>query len=224
MDSSAFIYAGVLLKATGTTIWLSWLALLIGGLGGLVLALMLTSRFWVLRFITRLYTQFFVSVPVLIVLFFCYYGLPRLFDIEITSFAAATAALAAHASAMLSTVIAAGITSVGRGQWEAAQVSGMTYPQIMRHIIMPQALQVILPPSVGVYIRLVKESSIAALIGYVELTQTGLLIRESTHAGLAIIGVVALLYFVLNYSISLVGGALERKMKVAGRATVGARQ
>lgn len=224
MDSTAFIYAGVLIKAMGTTIWLSWLALLIGALGGFVLALMQTSRFRALRIVTLLYTQFFVSVPVLIVLFFCYYGLPRLFDIEISSFAAATTALAAHASAMLSAVIAAGITSVGRGQWEAAQVSGMTYPQLMRHIIMPQAAQVILPPFVGVYIRLVKESSIAALIGYVELTQTGLLIRESTHAGLAIIGVVALLYFILNYSISLAGGALERRLKVAGRSPLGARQ
>jgi len=224
MDSTVFIYAGVLLKAMGTTIWLSWLALLIGALGGFILALMQTSRFRALRIVTLLYTQFFVSVPVLIVLFFCYYGLPRLFDIEISSFAAATIALAAHASAMLSAVIAAGITSVGRGQWEAAQVSGMTYPQLMRHIIMPQAAQVILPPFVGVYIRLVKESSIAALIGYVELTQTGLLIRESTHAGLAIIGVVALLYFILNYSISLAGGALERRLKVAGRPPLGARQ
>jgi polar amino acid transport system permease protein len=185
---------------------------------------MQTSRFRALQFVTLLYTQFFVSVPVLIVLFFCYYGLPRLYDVEISSFAAATMALAAHASAMLSTVIAAGITSVGRGQWEAAQVSGMTYPQTMRHVILPQAAQVILPPFVGVYIRLIKESSIAALIGYVELTQTGLLIRESTHAGLAIVGVVALIYFVINYSISLAGGAIERRMKVAGRGPLGARQ
>jgi len=216
-DTSLLVYAPIMLKAVGLTIWLSWLALLIGGLGGLVLALMRTSRFRPLRLFAMLYTEFFRSIPILIVLFFCYYGVPLVFGADLSAFAAATLALGLHASSMMSEVIRAGIGSVGTGQWEAAQAAGMTYRQMMRHIIGPQAVQVILPPSVGIYIMVLKESSVASIIGYVELTETGLLIRESVGGGFTILGVVALFYFVLCYTISQVGGALESRMKVAGR-------
>lgn len=214
---SLIVYAPIILKALGLTIWLSWLALLIGGVGGLVLALMRTSRFRPLMLFAMLYTEFFRSIPILIVLFFCFYGVPLLFGVDLSAFAAATVALGLHASSMMSEVIRAGITSVGKGQWEAAQAAGMSYRQMMRHVIGPQAMQVILPPSVGVYIMVLKESSVASIIGYVELTETGLLIRESVGGGFAILGVVALLYFVLCYAISLAGGAMERRMKIVGR-------
>jgi polar amino acid transport system permease protein len=218
-DASLLDYVPILLRAAGLTIWLSWLALLIGGLGGLALALMRISRFRPLRLFAMLYTEFFRSIPILIVLFFCYYGVPLVLGTDLSAFAAGTLALGLHASSMMSEVIRAGIGSVDAGQWEAAQAAGMTYPQMMRHIIGPQAMQVILPPSVGIYIMVLKESSVASIIGYVELTATGLLIRESVGGGFAILGVVALFYFVLCYSISLAGGALERRMKVAGRGS-----
>jgi polar amino acid transport system permease protein len=209
-------YMPSVFRALGLTIWLSWLSLIIGAVGGLVLALMRTSNFRLLRLVALLYTEFFRSIPILIVLFFFFYGAPMMLDLNLTAFAAATAALSAHASALMSEVIRAGIESVGRGQWEAAQSSGMTYRQVMRYVVGPQAMQVILPPSVNIYIMILKESSIASIIGYVELTATGLLIREAHGGGFAILGIVAILYFIVCYAISLAGGALERKMKVAG--------
>jgi His/Glu/Gln/Arg/opine family amino acid ABC transporter permease subunit len=215
-ETPLLAFVPILLKAAGLTIWLSWIALLIGGLGGLVLALMRMSRFRPLRLFAILYTEFFRSIPILIVLFFCYYGVPLVCGTDLSAFAAATLALSLHASSMMSEVIRAGIGSVGTGQWEAAQAAGMTYSQMMRHIIFPQAAQVILPPSVGIYIMVLKESSVASIIGYVELTSTGLLIRESVGGGFAILGVVALFYFAMCYTISLSGGALERRMKLAG--------
>lgn len=214
---SLLVYAPILVRAVGLTIWLSWLALLIGGVGGTLLALMRLSRFAPLRLIALLYTELFRSIPILIVLFFSYYALPGLFGIDLSAFLAATIALGLHASSMMSEVIRAGIGSVGQGQWEAAQAAGMSYPQMMRHVIAPQAIQVILPPSVGIYIMILKESSVASIIGYVELTATGLLIRESVGGGFAILGVVGMLYFLVCYGISLAGRALERRMKVAGR-------
>jgi polar amino acid transport system permease protein len=217
MTPTLLAYTPILLRAVGLTIWVSWLALLIGGFGGLALALLRTSRFRAFRLFALLYTEFFRSVPILIVLFFCFYGIPLLSGFDLSAFVAATLALGLHASAMMSEVIRAGIGSVGKGQWEAAQASGMSYPQMMRHVIGPQAIQVILPPSVGIYIMVLKESSVASIIGYVELTSTGLLIRESVGGGFTIMGVVGLLYFVMCYSISLVGGALEHRMKIAGR-------
>jgi His/Glu/Gln/Arg/opine family amino acid ABC transporter permease subunit len=215
--TSLAAYGPILLKAVGLTIWVSWLSLLIGGFGGLLLALMRISRTRALRLCAILYIEFFRSVPILIVLFFCFYGVPLLFKVDLSAFSAATLALGLHASAMMSEVIRAGIGSVGEGQWEAAKAAGMTYRQMMRHVIGPQAVQVILPPSVGIYIMVLKESSVASIIGYVELTSTGLLIRESVGGGFTILGVVALLYFLLCYSISLAGGALEHRVKIHGR-------
>ena len=217
MTPSLLAYAPIILRAAALTIWLSWLALLIGAVGGLALALMRISRFMPLRLIALLYTEFFRSIPILIVLFLCFYGVPLLTGVDLSAFAAATVALGLHATSMMSESIRAGITSVGKGQWEAAQSAGMTYYQMMRHVITPQAVQVILPPSVGIYIMILKESSVASIIGYVELTETGLLIRESLGGGFAILGIVALLYFFLCYAISLAGGALERRMAIVGR-------
>ena len=210
-------YMPAVFRALGVTIWLSWLALLLGALGGSVLALMRVSRFGYLRLFAMLYTEFFRSVPILIMLFFFFYGVPLAFGLDLSPFAAATVALSAHASSMMSEVIRAGIESVGRGQLDAAQAAGMTYRQMLRHVIAPQAMQVILPPSVNIYIMVLKESSVASIIGFIELTSTGLLIREAHGGGFAILGIVAIIYFAVCYAISLGGGVLENKTKIAGR-------
>ncbi len=215
-------YTPILFHALLTTIWLSWLALLLAAIGGVILALLRTSRFLPLRVAALLFVEFFRSIPILIVMFFCYFGVPVVLGIDVSTFIAATAALALQASSAMSEVIRAGILSVGKGQWEAAQASGMSYVQVMRYIVGPQAVRVILPPSVGIYIATLKESALASIIGVIELTKTGLLIRESTGAGLSALSVVAVLYFVLNYGISLAGGALERRFAIGSRPTAGA--
>jgi polar amino acid transport system permease protein len=214
--SSVFAdYGALLLRAAGITLWISWLGLLLGGLLGAAVGLARTSRWRVLRILALLYTELFRSIPVLILMFFCYFGLPLLVGLDLSPFAAATAALLFAASSLMAEVVRAGIDSVARGQWEAAFASGMRYRQVMRHIVGPQAVRVMLPPSVGVYIATLKESSLASIIGYVELTKTALLIRETTGQSLEVLATITLLYFVINYGISLVGGALERKYAIA---------
>lgn len=215
---SLLVFAPILLKALGLTIWLSWLSLLLGAVGGTVLALMRLNRFAALRLPAFLYTELFRSIPILIVLFFAYYAFPVLIGVDLPAFTAATLALALHASALMSEVIRAGIASVPRGQWEAARALGLSPWRMMRHVIGPQAIRVMVPPSVGVYIMILKESSVASIIGYVELTETGLLIRESVGGGFAILGVVGILYFAVCYSISLGGAALERRFAIPIRA------
>jgi His/Glu/Gln/Arg/opine family amino acid ABC transporter permease subunit len=213
MSVDWWAYAPLFLKAAGTTIWLSWLALLIGAVGGTLVALARTSRFFVLRLPALLFTEFFRSIPILIVLFFVFFGVPVVLGIDISP------------SSTMSEVVRAGLESVGRGQWEAAQSSGMTYGQVMRHVVGPQALRVILPPSIGVYIATLKESSLASIIGYVELTKTGLLIRETAGGGFGALLILAAIYFIINYAISLVGLALERRFNVGTRLlTAGAGQ
>lgn len=225
MSAQLLTYMPLLLKAALTTIWLSWLALLIGAVGGSLIALARISGFWPLRLLALLFTEFFRSIPILIVLFFVFFGVPLIFGLDLSPFTATTVALALHASSTMSEVIRAGLESVGKGQWEAARAAGMTYGQMMRYVIVPQALRVILPPSVGVYIATLKESSLASIIGYVELTKTGLLIRETMGSSFVPLLLLALIYFLINYGISLCGAALERRFHVNTRLmTAGAGQ
>ena len=218
MNTDLLPYLPLLLRAAGITLWLSWLAVLLGALGGTLLALLRLSRFRAARLPALLYTEFFRSIPILIVMFFCYFGVPLVLGLDLSPFVAATIALALHASATMSEVVRAGIQSVGRGQWEAAQAAGMSGVQVMRYIVGPQAIRVVLPPSVGIFITTLKESSLASVIGYIELTKTGLLVRESTDGGFAPLLALALLYFLINYAISLLGGVFERRFHVGRRS------
>lgn len=207
-------YGSLLLSAAATTIWLSWLALIIGAVAGGVLGLFRTSHWAALRWFAILYIEVFRSLPIIIMMFFCYFGVPLVFGIDLSTFASATVALALSASALMAEVVRAGLESVHKGQWEAARAAGMGYWRILRHVVGPQAIRVILPPSIGVYIATLKESSLAAVIGYVELTKTGLLMRESLHGSFMPLLAVAALYFVINYVISLGGSALERRFEI----------
>ena len=215
MSSDSAQYFEVLLHAALTTLWISWVALLLGAVVGALVGIARTSRRHILRLAALLYTEIFRSIPILILMFFCYFGLPLVTGMDLSPFAAATLALMLEASSLMSEVVRAGIESVGRGQWEAAYSSGMPYWSAMRHVIGPQAVRVMLPPSVGVYIATLKDSSLASIIGYLELTKTGLLIRDSTGNSFMVFMVVSILYFVINYAISLGGGLLERKFSFA---------
>ena len=113
----------------------------------------------------------------------------------------------------MSEVVRAGIESVGRGQWEAAQASGMDRVQVMRYIVGPQAIRVVLPPSVGVFITTLKESSLASIIGFIELTKTGGMITNATFRPFTVYACVALMYFALCWPISAWSKRLERKLR-----------
>jgi polar amino acid transport system permease protein len=222
MTDSWIAYLPLMLKAAGTTVWLSWLAMLVGAAGGTALALLRLSGFAPLRWACVAFMEFFRSIPILIVMFFAYYGVPLVLGLDLSPFAAATIALALHASATMSEVVRAGIASVGRGQWEAAASSGFTGVQTMRHIIAPQAIRVVLPPSIGVFITTLKESSLASIIGFIELTRTGLLVRDATGGGFMPLVALGALYFLINYAISQAGAAAERHFATGRTADAGA--
>lgn len=215
MTPTLLDYWPVLLKGVLTTLWISWLGLVLGGLIGAVLGAALLSRSVVLRAIATVYTEVFRSFPPLILFFGCFYGLSFAFKLDLSPFTAATIAMTLEASAFMAGVVKAGIASVDRGQWEAAQASGMHRWQVMRYVVGPQAVRVMLPPSVGVYIGTLKDSSLASVIGFVELTKSGLLIREATGASFQVFLIVGILYFIINYSISLGGAKLEREFHIA---------
>jgi His/Glu/Gln/Arg/opine family amino acid ABC transporter permease subunit len=204
-------YWGVLVKGLMTTLWISWLALILGGLIGAIVGTARTSPWRVARLCALAYTEVFRSIPPLLLVFGVFFGLKYMTGLDLSPFTAATLALTVVASSFMSEVVRAGLMSVGRGQWDAAWSAGMRTRQVLRYIVWPQAIRVMLPPSVGVYIGTLKDSSLASVIGYVELTKAGLLIRETTGVSFEVFLIVAALYFTINYGISRGGASLERK-------------
>jgi polar amino acid transport system permease protein len=214
MTHSAIEYWWVFLRGAGVTVGLSALALALGLIVGTLVALMRLSRLWVVRALGFAYVEFFRSIPILVLLFFSYFGLSYFLGIDISPFSAATVSLTLLASSALAEVVRAAILSVGAGQWQAAYAAGMFPFQVYRLIIVPQAVRVMMGPTVSVYIGTLKDSSYAAVIGYVELMKSGLFVRDVTRDGLTSLLIVSVLYFVINYAISLVGHYVEAKFKV----------
>jgi polar amino acid transport system permease protein len=117
-------------------------------------------------------------------------------------------------SALLAEVVRGSVQTIARGQWDAAAALGLNSWRTIRLVVGPQASRLALPPAGGVYISTLKDSSVASVIGYVELTKTGLLVRDSTGYGFAPLAAVACLYFSINYMISRFGTSLERKVRI----------
>lgn len=158
MSPTIAAYWYVFLKGTAITLWISWLALLLGGLIGFVIGMMRISKWAPVRWLAVAYTELFRSIPPLVLFFGCFYGFSYALNLDLSPFSAATIALTLTASALMSEVVRAGIESVTYGQWQAAQSSGMRYHQVFRYVVWPQAIRVMLPPSVGVYISTLKDS------------------------------------------------------------------
>ncbi|HEX2325060.1 MAG TPA: amino acid ABC transporter permease, partial [Chloroflexota bacterium] len=129
-------------------------------------------------------------------------------------FGAGALGLAIYTSAINAEIVRAGITSIGRGQHEAARSLGLTYVQTMRYVVLPQALRRIVPPQVGQIITLVKDTSLAAVIGVQELTRRAQIIYQAEFNPLQSLFVVACIYFLFNYSLS----RLSRRWELAGGA------
>ncbi len=209
-------YLPVLETGAIVTLQLSSLSLLFGSIVGVLVGMMRSSRRLIFRGPATVYVELFRSVPILLQLFFIYYGLPLVFGIDIPSYPAAILALSLYCGSYMAEVVKSGIESVPIGQWEASYSIGMRYLAAFRHVILPQAARVALPPAVSVCIITIKDSSLASVIGFLELTGTGIAIRQSTY-GKDIGGIllaVAAIYFIINYSISLAGQALEKRVHI----------
>ena len=209
-------YLPVLIAGTITTLKLSGLSLVFGTILGLVVGLGRTSRGRIPHALATAYVELFRSVPILLQLFFIYYALPILFRIDIPSYPAAIAALSIYCSAYMAEVVRTGLQSVAAGQWEAASSLGMDHPAVLRYVIIPQAVRVAIPPAIGVYVFTIKDSSLASVIGFTELTGSGLAIRESAfgHGTFGVLMTVAGIYFVLAFSLSLLGQYAHRRIRI----------
>ena len=202
-----------LVGAVRWTILLTLIAFLGGGiLGGAVAILRLAQNATVRRLAT-LYIQVIQSIPVLMVLFLSYYGL-SLAGFELPPLLAAAVSLGIYVSAYLAEIWRGSIEAVPFQQWEASASLALTRAQQYRYIIIPQALRISLPPTVGFLVQLVKNTSIVSVVGFVELSRAGQLVNNATFQPFKIFGVVALVYFLICFPLSRLSRRLERVLHV----------
>jgi His/Glu/Gln/Arg/opine family amino acid ABC transporter permease subunit len=199
-----------LLRGAVVTVEISLLSMALALVLGLVAALGRLSRLRPLRFLSTLYVELVRGTPLLVQLFIVYYGLPSV-GIRLEPFLAGFLTLGAHYGAYLSEVYRAGILAVDRGQWEAAASVGMGRGMVMREVILPQAIRTILPPVGNYFISMLKDSALVATISVTELLRAGQLRVAITFRAMDIYLMVAAIYLVMSYALSLLIGYFERR-------------
>lgn len=200
-----------LLLAARWTIALSLIAFIGGGLVGLALLIArISPKLWLQR-VVNVYVQLFQGTPLLMQLFLAYFGL-ALLGIKTSAWTAATLALTLYTSAFLVEIWRGCVQAIPRGQWEAADSLALTFLQKLRYVVLPQAVRLAIPSTVGFLVQVIKGTALASVIGFIELTKAGTMITNATFKPFLVFSCVALLYFALCYPISWYAKRLEMKM------------
>lgn len=208
--------ADLLLLGLWHTLQVTGTALAFGVPLGLVLALARLSKRSLLRWPAGIVIEIFRTTPPLVQLFWFFFALPILVGVEMTPFAAASLTFAIQSAAFFAEAFRAGIVSVDRGQWEGARALGMTQRQLMRRVVLPQAIKRMLPAFLERVIELMKTTTLVATISYADLLFQANEVAQKTFRPLEVFTVAALMYFVVIYGFSLVAGRLERRWLVSG--------
>lgn len=216
IDFSLWDIVRNLLLAARWTIALSLIAFVGGGIVGMALLVLRLGPSRIARAFVAGYVQLFQGTPLLMQLFLAYFGLAAL-GFNTSAWTAAAAALTLYTSAFLAEIWRGCVAAVPNGQWEAARSLALNFREQLRHVILPQALRIAVPPTVGFLVQVVKGTALASVIGFVELTKAGSMITNATFKPFVVYSCVALMYFALCYPVSLYARGLERKLNVAHR-------
>jgi polar amino acid transport system permease protein len=209
LNAGDFVY---LLHGLLWTVALSFAAL---GVGGILAALIVALRLLRSRIIDAViagYVGLFQGTPLLGQLLFFYFGL-SIIGLDIGAFFAAVVALSLYSAAFLSEIWRGSIASIPRQQWEAGESLGLGRMQTLTSVILPQAMRSAIPPTVGFFVILIKDSSLVSVLGFVELTRAAQIINNSTFHSFTIFGTVAVLYFALCFPISRLSRRLEARFQ-----------
>ena len=212
-STAHFVY---LLQGMVWTIALSLLAFVLGGLLGFCIMLLRISRSPILRWLAFIYIQIVQGTPLLIILFGTYFGLSML-GIELPAIVAAAVSLMIYSSAFLGEIWRGSVEAVHKKQWEAAECLALTRIQTMYRVIFPQAVRIAVPPTVGFMVQVVKGTSLATVVGFIELTRAAQIINNSIYQPFLVFMVVGAMYFALCYPLSMWSKKLEAKFNVGRR-------
>ena len=211
MNGSEFLFLLVGLK---WTIFLSAIGFVCGSISGLGIALARTSGIRPLERGTAGYIALFQGTPLLMQLFVVYYGL-ALVGLKLDAWLSVAIGFTLHASAFLGEIWRGSIEAVPKGQIEAAKALSLGYVTRMRDVILPQAIKISLPATIGFLVQLIKGTSLAAIVGFTELARAGTIVSNQIFKPLLVFGVVGALYFLICWPLSLYGARLERRLAAA---------
>ncbi len=203
-----------LLLAARWTVLLSLIAFVGGGLVGLALLIARLSKVRGTEALVGSYVAQFQGTPLLLQLFLAYFGI-ALFGINVSAWAAAAVALTLYTSAFLTEIWRGCVNAIPKGQWEAASSLALNFGEQLRYVVLPQAVTIGIPPTVGFLVQVIKGTALASVIGFVELTKAGTMITNATFKPFVVYSCVALLYFALCFPISLYAKTLERRSHAA---------
>jgi len=204
-------YLNFLLQGALWTVGLSAIALCCGGILALIVALCRISGMRWLRTVTALYIQLIQGTPVLVLIFLIYFGLPSL-GWSVSPLVAASASLSIYVSAYLGESWRGSIQSVPKPQWETAECLALSRTQRMTKVILPQAVRIATPPTVGFMVQIIKNTSLASIVGFVELVRAGQIINNTIFQPFIIYLLIALLYFSMCYPLSILSRRLENRV------------
>jgi polar amino acid transport system permease protein len=211
----ALIDVYYLLLAARWTLALTGLAFLGGGAVGLMIAMLRVSHVASLRVLGAIYVNIVQGIPLLAWLFVLFFGLPILAGVRVSPWIAAMVAFSIYAGAFLGEIWRGCLQAIPPQQWEAGASLGLSLAEQLRHIIVPQAVRVAIPPTVGFLVQLIKNTSLAAVIGFVELTREGQLTNAATYQPFTVYIVVATIYFAMCFPLTQWSRRLERTLRVA---------
>ncbi len=202
-----------LLLAARWTVALSIVAFVGGGLLGLILLVFRMTEKRSAKFFVSTYVQVFQGTPLLMQLFLAYFGL-ALFGWKLSPWVAASLALMLYTSAFLVEIWRGCVNAVPKGQWEASASLALSFRQQLQYVVLPQAFRISIPPTVGFLVQVIKGTALASVIGFVELTKAATMITNATFEPFIVYSLVALLYFLMCYPISLYARSLEERLNV----------
>ena len=201
------------LRGLWMTTKVAFISLILCTLIGFILGMIRSSNNVFLRRIVGIYVAFARGTPFVVQIFIVFFIFPE-WGLQLDAFPAALLAMAIMGSAFVCEIVAGGISAIHKGQWEAASSSGLTKFQQLRLVIVPQAMKVIVPPLVGQYVLLIKDTSVVSVIGVMELTRVGWVTVVRIPEGLMVFALVGILYFSISYPLIVLSNYLERRMTV----------
>lgn len=208
----------LILQGTFVTLQICVLAVLLGGVVGIFSGVLATCPVAALRWVSAIWVAVIRGVPVLLIIFFVYFGLPLLSPgSNIPDYWAAVLALTIFASAYISEIVRGSIQAIPRGQFEAAEALGLSWPKRLIWVVMPQAARIIVPPGIGFLVVLIKDSSLVAVIGLIELTRAGNIVSSQTGQPILVYLIVGAVYFVICFALSTAGRRYERRLTIHSR-------
>jgi polar amino acid transport system permease protein len=210
--SFLWAYRWLILAGLGVTIAYTIGTILLGLMIGLVAGLLRLSRNPMITAPLVAYIEIFRCTPLLVQIVWFYYALPVILGIDIPAHLAAVLVLSLYTGAFYAEIIRGGVNSIERGQWDAARAIGMRRNQVMRYVILPQAVKRMIPPFMNQSIIQLKNTSLVSTIAVADLLYQGTIITAATYRPLEVYTMVAMIYFLVLFPLTLAAQQVERRL------------